>query len=62
MEDEPKVHVHGAFGKKDMVKIGCLREQSKTFLVLEAVIMELTGIHAVREIDPAVGMPLLKLL
>jgi predicted DNA-binding protein with PD1-like motif len=44
-----------------MVKIGCLREKSETFLVLEAIIMELQGIKAVREIDPAVGMPLLKL-
>ncbi|UCD34690.1 MAG: DNA-binding protein [Nitrospiraceae bacterium] len=59
--DEPKIHMHGAFGKKDMVKIGCLREGSETFLVLEAIIMEMEGISAVREIDPAVGMALLKL-
>jgi predicted DNA-binding protein with PD1-like motif len=61
LDDEPKIHLHGAFGKKDMVKVGCLRENSETFLVLEAVIMELDGINAVREIDPAIGMPLLKL-
>ncbi len=61
LDDEPKIHLHGAFGKKDMVKVGCLRENSETFLVLEAVIMELDGINAVRELDPAIGMPLLKL-
>lgn len=61
LDDEPKIHLHGAFGKKDMVKVGCLRENAETFLVLEAVIMELDGINAVREIDPAIGMPLLKL-
>jgi predicted DNA-binding protein with PD1-like motif len=60
-QEEPKIHFHGAFGKKDMVKIGCLREKSETFLVLEAIIMELDGVKAEREIDPAVGMPLLKL-
>ncbi len=60
-EDEPKIHLHGAFGKKDMLKIGCLREKSETFLVLEAVIMEIKGVNAVREIDPEIGMPLLKL-
>jgi predicted DNA-binding protein with PD1-like motif len=60
-DDEPKIHFHGAFGKKDMVKIGCLREKAETFLVLEAIIMELDGINAKREIDPAIGMPLLKL-
>ncbi len=61
LEEEPKIHFHGAFGKKDMVKIGCLREKAETFLVLEAIIIEMEGINAVREIDPAVGMPLLKL-
>jgi predicted DNA-binding protein with PD1-like motif len=60
-QEEPKIHFHGAFGKKDMVKIGCLREKSETFLVLEAIIMELDGVKAEREIDPAVGIPLLKL-
>ncbi len=60
-DDDPKVHFHGAFGKKDMVKVGCLREKSETFLVLEAVIIELEGINAVRELDPVSGLTLLKL-
>jgi len=59
--DEPKIHFHGAFGKKEMVKIGCLREKSETFLVLEAIIIEMEGIKAARELDPASGMVLLKL-
>ncbi len=59
--DEPKVHFHGAFGKKDMVKVGCMREKTETFLVLEAVIIELDGITAVRELDPVSGLTLLKL-
>jgi len=59
--DEPKIHLHGAFGKKDMLKVGCLRENAETFLVLEAVIMEIDGVNAIREIDPEIGMPLLKL-
>jgi predicted DNA-binding protein with PD1-like motif len=44
-----------------MVKIGCLREKSETFLVLEAVIIEMEGITATRELDPVSGMVLLKL-
>jgi len=60
-KDEPKIHFHGAFGKKDMVKVGCLREKSETFLVLEAVIIEIEGINAVREFDAASGLTLLKL-
>lgn len=61
-ENEPKIHLHGAFGKKDMLKVGCLRENAETFLVLEAVIMEINGVNAIREIDPEIGMPLLKIL
>jgi len=59
--DEPKVHFHGAFGKKEMIKVGCLREKSETFLVLEAVIVEIEGVDAVREFDPVSGLTLLKL-
>jgi predicted DNA-binding protein with PD1-like motif len=58
--DEPRVHFHGAFGKKDSVKMGCLREFSETFLVLEAIVVELTGIDAKRQLDPGSGMYLLK--
>lgn len=60
-DKEPKVHFHAAFGKRDKVKVGCLRENSETFLVLEAVIIELSGINAVREFDPVLGLSLLKL-
>ena len=59
--NEPKVHLHAAFGKKDAVKVGCLRENSQTFLVLEAVIIELNGINAVREFDPVSGLNILRL-
>ena len=60
-EDIPKVHFHGAFGRRDMVKVGCLREVSKTFLVLEAVIIEIEGISARRKFDPSSGLSLLEL-
>jgi predicted DNA-binding protein with PD1-like motif len=59
--DEPKIHFHGAYGKKDSVKVGCLREAADTFIVLEAVILEIEGIDAVRALDPLSNMVLLKL-
>ena len=59
--DEPRIHLHGAYGKKESVKMGCLRESAKTFLVMEAVIMEIKGVNAVRELDPLSKMVLLKL-
>jgi predicted DNA-binding protein with PD1-like motif len=60
-EGEPKIHFHGAFGKKDMVKVGCLRETSETFLVIETIIMEIEGVDARREFDQPSGLTLLKL-
>lgn len=59
--DNPKIHLHGAFGKGDKISLGCLRQESETFIILEAVIMEIKGIDAKRVIDPEVGLPLLKL-
>ena len=59
--NEPKIHFHGSYGKRDNVKVGCLRGQANTFLVLEAIIIEITGVTARRELDPASNMVLLKL-
>ena len=59
--DEPKVHFHGSFSKRDIVRSGCLREATEVFLVLEAVITEIKGLSAVRERDPSSGFSLLKL-
>lgn len=60
-DGEPKVHLHAALGKRDHVKVGCVRERAETFLVLEAIIFELSGIEAVREFDPLTGLYLLRL-
>ncbi|MBF0559943.1 MAG: DNA-binding protein [Nitrospirae bacterium] len=59
--EEPKLHFHGAYAKHDSVKAGCMREKAETFLVLEAIIMEIKGVNAARELDPLSGMALLKL-
>lgn len=60
LDDQPKVHFHGAYGRGDSVKAGCMRVGSKTFLVLEVVITELLDMDAVRELDPASGFALLQ--
>jgi uncharacterized protein len=59
--DSPRVHFHGTYGKGDQVRMGCLREEMQTFLILEAVIMEILGVHARRELDPTSGMLLMQL-
>ncbi len=60
--DQPRVHFHGSYAKGDVVRSGCLREGSETFLVLEAVITEILDVNAVRELDRDSGMVLLKML
>ncbi len=46
--DRPIFHIHGALGNKDGVKIGCLREMVKAYLLIEAVIFEVEDITATR--------------
>lgn len=60
-DDQPKVHFHGAYAKRDSVKGGCLREGSRAFLVLEVIITEILDVDAVRQLDLESGMVLLKL-
>jgi predicted DNA-binding protein with PD1-like motif len=60
-DDEPKIHFHGGFGKRDTVHVGCLRESSETFLVLEAIVLEIEGVDAKRAFDETSGLTLLKL-
>jgi predicted DNA-binding protein with PD1-like motif len=60
-ENEPKIHLHGSFGKRDTVHVGCLRETSETFLVIEAIILEIKGIDAQRAFDETSGLTLLRL-
>lgn len=58
----PQIHIHASMGKKKKVLTGCVRGASKVFLVIEAVILELKGVKAAKDIDPATGLNLLKIL
>jgi len=58
----PQIHIHGAMGKKSKALTGCVRELSKVFLVMEAVIFELKGVKATKDIDPKTGLNLLRIL
>ncbi|HNX81324.1 MAG TPA: DUF296 domain-containing protein [Candidatus Omnitrophota bacterium] len=55
----PQIHIHGAMGKKLRTLIGCVRKDSRAFLVLEAVLFELKGVKASKDIDPKTGLNLL---
>jgi predicted DNA-binding protein with PD1-like motif len=58
----PQIHIHAAMGKKNKTLTGCVRKKSKVFLVIEAIVFELIGVKASKEIDPKTGLNLLKIL
>ena len=33
-DDEPKIHLHAGIGREDLVNIGCIRKDSKVFLII----------------------------
>ena len=51
----PKLHLHTAIGKGGENLVGCPRDGTKTFLILEVTIIEITGIEGRREFDPETG-------
>ena len=54
--DEAKIHLHGALGEHGKTLTGCIRRDSRVYLVLEVVIFELLGINAARLWDEIVGI------
>ncbi len=58
----PQIHIHASMGKKLKTLTGCVRKRSKVFLVIEAVIFELNGVKATKDIDARTGLSLLKIL
>ncbi len=57
----PQIHIHAAMGKKNKTLTGCVRGESRVFLVIEAIILELKGVRAGKDIDPKTGLNLLRL-
>ena len=57
----PVLHLHAAFGRDDKVLAGCIRNGVNTWIVGEAVVIELLGTTAERRTDEATGFELLQL-
>ena len=51
-------HIHGSFGKGKEALTGCLRKDCRTFITIEALITEITGITAERKKDEKTGIEL----
>jgi hypothetical protein len=50
-EGGPHIHYHASVGRSGHALTGCLREKATTYLIIEAVILEFTGLKARREFD-----------
>lgn len=46
--DEPRLHLHAALGHHGDTLTACVRKGTKTYLVLEVVLIEIAGIEASR--------------
>jgi predicted DNA-binding protein with PD1-like motif len=59
-KDEPHIHVHGSVGRKKKALTGCLRKKATTYIIVEAIIIEMTGADIFRSRDPGTGLELPK--
>lgn len=50
-EGGPHIHYHASVGRSGHALTGCLREKATTYLIVEAVVMEFTGLSARRVFD-----------
>ena len=60
-DGKPVLHIHAALGRSGQTLTGCLRPGVNTWLVVEATIIEFTGIKAVRRPDTKSGFTLLEI-
>ena len=58
-DGEPKIHLHGSLGRGRETITGCLREVAETFLIVEAMVLEVTGTGTQRKFDEASQLSLL---
>jgi hypothetical protein len=50
-DEGPMVHYHASVGRAGHALTGCLRERALTYLLIEAVVIEFTGLAVRREYD-----------
>jgi len=59
-QGKPVLHIHASLGRAGKATTGCLRPGVKTWLVAEAIILEITGAKAARLPDKDSGFSLLE--
>jgi uncharacterized protein len=57
----PKIHMHFSMGRGRAALVGCIRDKASVYLIVEAVLIEFSGLNARRELDERTGLYLLSL-
>lgn len=57
----PSIHLHSSLGRGREVLTGCIRKEGEAFIVVEAMILEVSGVRATRSPDERSGLELLTL-
>ncbi len=57
---KPVLHMHAALGREDGTTTGCIRAGIVTWHVLEIILIEVTGLDAIRVHDARTGFSLLE--
>ena len=57
-QDGPHLHYHASIGRKREVLTGCLREQATAYIIVEVLIVEISGSMVNRKKDPVAGVEL----
>lgn len=61
-KNQPKIHLHSAIGRGKITRVGCLRNKTGVFLIVEAVILEIKNVKAKRMFDKKFALSLLEVL
>jgi predicted DNA-binding protein with PD1-like motif len=57
-KEQPHIHIHASVGKGNNALTGCLREKATTYIIVEAVIIEIAGVEISCQRDPTTGLEL----
>ncbi|MEI8004422.1 MAG: DUF296 domain-containing protein [Methanothrix sp.] len=57
----PKLHIHSALGRGRQSILGCIRDKAEVYLIVEAVLFEISGLNAERVWDEKMQLYLLSL-
>ena len=59
-DGEPAIHLHGAVGKSGATLTGCIRKDDRVFLVVEAMLLEITGIDVAKKVNEKTGIAMIE--